>query len=463
MTPDYHGDKLKNKDLITVYITNYNYGRYIDQCIKSILNQTYKNIELIIIDDGSSDNSKENIKKYENNKKIKIIYQKNKGLNITNNIAINISTGKYIIRVDADDWLREDAISFLYNEIIKDKKIAMVFSNYYEVNSNGELQNEYRRYNFNKVKILDKPAHGACSLIDKRKLLTVGGYNENLNCQDGYDIWFKFISKYKIKHIKKSLFFYRQHSSSLSKNKKKILLARSKIYKSITKNQNNFHSLAVIAVRGPKYDINSNVFKKLKKKYLIDWTLEQITKSSISQIVIATPDIKVVEYVKKKYNSKKVQSYLRTDSTAELNTPIDRVILECFNKFKLNNKHFDCLMSVSIESPYRNYYDYDSMINVMKIFKTDSVVAVKQETDNFYKHFGSGLKILNDEKKLKLERNEIYRQVGKFYLIKKNLLKKKKTLPEGNIGHIVLDNDAALSLDTAEDWIKAKRVKINLN
>ena len=48
MTPDYHGDKLKNKDLVTVYITNYNYGRYIDQCIKSILNQTYKNIELII-------------------------------------------------------------------------------------------------------------------------------------------------------------------------------------------------------------------------------------------------------------------------------------------------------------------------------------------------------------------------------------------------------------------------------
>ena len=84
---------MKKKDLITVYITNYNYGNYIDQCVQSILAQTYKDIEVIIIDDGSNDNSKENLEKYEKNKKIKIIYQKNKGLNITNNIAIKVSTG----------------------------------------------------------------------------------------------------------------------------------------------------------------------------------------------------------------------------------------------------------------------------------------------------------------------------------------------------------------------------------
>ena len=53
------------KDLITAYITNYNYENYIDQCVKSILDQSYRNIEMIIIDDGSNDNSKENLKKYE--------------------------------------------------------------------------------------------------------------------------------------------------------------------------------------------------------------------------------------------------------------------------------------------------------------------------------------------------------------------------------------------------------------
>ena len=76
------------------------------------------------------------------------------------------------MRVDADDWLREDAISSLYKEIIKNKKIAMVFSNYYEVSSEGELQYEFKEYDFNKVKLLDKPAHGACTLIDKKIIIS---------------------------------------------------------------------------------------------------------------------------------------------------------------------------------------------------------------------------------------------------------------------------------------------------
>lgn len=226
---------MRNKELITVYITNYNYGKYIDKCIESVLSQTYKNIEILIIDDGSKDNSKRIIQKYAKNKKIKIVFQKNKGLITTNNIAVKLSNGKYIMRVDADDWLEKNAVEILYKEIKKDPKVAMVFSNYFEVNDYGNIITEYRRHNFKKIKILDKPAHGACSLIDKTKILLVGGYNENLTCQDGYDIWFKFINKFKVKHISKSLFYYRQHEKSLSKDQSKILLNRAKIFNSISK------------------------------------------------------------------------------------------------------------------------------------------------------------------------------------------------------------------------------------
>ena len=95
---------MQNKPLITVYITNYNYGKYINKAINSILNQTLKNFELIIIDDGSNDKSKSIIKKYSSHKKIITIFQQNKGLIATNNLAIKISRGKYIIRLEADDW-----------------------------------------------------------------------------------------------------------------------------------------------------------------------------------------------------------------------------------------------------------------------------------------------------------------------------------------------------------------------
>ena len=78
---------------ITVYITNYNYGHYIIKSIESILSQTEKSIEIIIIDDGSTDNSLTLLKSYSDNPSIKIINQKNKGLTVSNNLAIKLAKG----------------------------------------------------------------------------------------------------------------------------------------------------------------------------------------------------------------------------------------------------------------------------------------------------------------------------------------------------------------------------------
>ena len=229
----------------------------------------------------------------------------------------------------------------------------------------------------------------------------------------------------------------------------------------ITKKTKRFEALGIITVRGPNFDINSNVFKKLKGKFLLDWTLEQALRSKLSKIIISTPDKDVISYIRNKYKSSKIKIIIRENTSAALNTPIDKVILDSFKKFKTkNNKIYDAIMSISIEAPFRNYFFFDTMIDVMKIFKTDSVVAVKQETDNFFKHTGTGLKILNNNQILKLERNEIFRQVGKFYLIGKKLLKKKICLPSGNIGHIMLDDISAISIDNDQDWKKAERIKL---
>ena len=68
---------MKEKPLVTIYITNHNYGKFVKKAINSVLSQTYRNFELIIIDDGSTDNSKKIINKYKYNSKIKIFYQAN--------------------------------------------------------------------------------------------------------------------------------------------------------------------------------------------------------------------------------------------------------------------------------------------------------------------------------------------------------------------------------------------------
>ena len=83
-----------------MYITNHNYGKYITKAINSVLNQSMDNFELIIIDDGSKDNSKKIIDKFQKNKKIISVFQKNKGLTVSNNLAIRLSRGNiyYAIR-----------------------------------------------------------------------------------------------------------------------------------------------------------------------------------------------------------------------------------------------------------------------------------------------------------------------------------------------------------------------------
>ena len=96
--------------LISVYITNYNYERFIKKAIDSVLAQSFSDFELLIIDDGSTDDSKKIIESYSSNFKIKIIYQHNKGLNVTNNIAARAAAGKYIIRLDADDYFATNAL-----------------------------------------------------------------------------------------------------------------------------------------------------------------------------------------------------------------------------------------------------------------------------------------------------------------------------------------------------------------
>ena len=101
---------MKEAPLVTVYITNFNYGSYIKDAIESVLSQSFKDIELIIIDDGSSDNSKEIIERYMQLNYVRVIFQKNKGLNITNNIAMRLARGKYLVRLDADDYFRKDAL-----------------------------------------------------------------------------------------------------------------------------------------------------------------------------------------------------------------------------------------------------------------------------------------------------------------------------------------------------------------
>lgn len=115
----------KEIELISVIVPVYNAQEYIAECIKSVIEQTYKNLEILIIDDGSTDNSL-NICHNFNDERIKIYHNENKGLSFARQFGIDYSRGKYFVTIDADDWILPNYVESLYETIKKrDSDVAI--------------------------------------------------------------------------------------------------------------------------------------------------------------------------------------------------------------------------------------------------------------------------------------------------------------------------------------------------
>lgn len=114
---------------ISVVVPIYNSEKYLDKCIKSVLNQTFKQFELILVNDGSIDRSLEICKKYSNiDSRIKVINKKNEGSIITRQIGANEATGEYITFIDSDDWIANNTLETVVKEIEKNNSDVVVFN-----------------------------------------------------------------------------------------------------------------------------------------------------------------------------------------------------------------------------------------------------------------------------------------------------------------------------------------------
>ncbi len=117
--------------LVSIIIPVYNLENYIANCLDSILNQTYKNLEIICVDDGSKDGSAEIIRSYaENDSRIVYIYQENAGVSAARNNALDNIHGDYVMFVDGDDWLHRQAVEIL-TESIEEKQCNVVLADFY--------------------------------------------------------------------------------------------------------------------------------------------------------------------------------------------------------------------------------------------------------------------------------------------------------------------------------------------
>ena len=443
--------------LVSVYITNKNYGKYLDDAIKSVLKQKKKKKELIIIDDASSDKSYEIIEKYKNNKLLRLIYNKSsKGLIKSSNIAIKAAKGKYVIRLDADDYLDPNAISLMVNIIEKETSIALVYSDYYLIDEKKNILSLEKQIKREKNYLEDKPVLAACCLIRKSSIFSVNLYDERFNRQDGYDLWYKLIKDFKLKHIPLPLFFYRRHGTNLTKNQNKLFKTRTKILRKFSQKKKKIKSVivnCVIPVRGPSIDKFCNSLDKLNNKPLIFYTIDEAIKvSEFEKIIITTADLNLIKILKKKYKNK-ILFHKRSSHLSGQNLDYRESVLQALKKF--NKKSVDVLSIMTVENPFRKSFYITQAISNLIMHESDLVIGTIPDIENnYYKYSKKGIQLISNTKNniLKFEKNIILKEVGAF-----NIYNFKSYLENriNKITNIVLDDQDAYTILNKSDLITA--------
>lgn len=270
--------------LISVIIPCYNHENYVEECIESVLNQTYKNVELLVIDDGSIDSSPQIIKKLSTENNFYFESQINQGVSKTLNRAIELAASNLICIISSDDILCDTAVQTFVNKVIQQNFIfSVMFGDSYYIDENSEhiyinskkepihnLNNniypcfdtflDYYFYerkellNINYIgsyaSILEGNYIPVGIMLNKTLLKDAGGWDDSMKMED-YDLWLRMSKKLKFTYVHEVVSKYRLHSTSTTK------INKDQLYLDLIKTLKREHD----------YALESGIYHVWKKKY----------------------------------------------------------------------------------------------------------------------------------------------------------------------------------------------------
>lgn len=216
---------MMNSPKVSVIIPNYNYADYLDKTIESVFAQTHKNLEVIVVDDGSSDHSLKVLAKYQD--KIKIIQQENQGVSAARNHGATVSSGDYLAFLDADDLWMPEKLEKQINVIVNDK-VGFVHVGTQEFESRtGNILHVYDKGFSGKLQpdifVAQQSgnwviAGGSGMMIPRSVFEMVGGFDARLSTSADWDFFFRVATRYEVAFINDVLLQYRIHNSNMHSN-----------------------------------------------------------------------------------------------------------------------------------------------------------------------------------------------------------------------------------------------------
>ena len=365
---------------VSIIVTNFNYGKYIDRCIRSCLNQNYsvglknlkKDFEVIVVDDCSKDNSREKIRRFNKVKNFRYIFnKKNIGVAASANEAIRESKGKYFVRVDSDDFISSYLINILSYFLDENPNFFGVACDYYHVD---KFENKTKKIQSEKFPI-------SCGIMyNKKKFIKYGMYKKEFRHREEEELKIRLGEKYKIFNLPLPLYRYRMHTNNKTKSndylkdfKNKILdLSFDKLKKSKNKLLSNI--ILIIPARGNSKRFKSKNIFKLKNKPMIYYAIQAAKNSRFLKQIYVSSESKRIMNIASKYKVKIIKrpNYLSKDKVFKI-----EVIRHAVREIEKNKKKL-CSLVVSLQpnSPEVKSFQIDSAIKKLIENNLQEVITV---------------------------------------------------------------------------------------
>jgi glycosyltransferase involved in cell wall biosynthesis len=222
----------RKPDHISVVIPCHNYGRFLGEAIESVLNQTYRRFDLIVVDDGSSDNTKEVANRYSG---VRYLHQDHRGLSEARNSGLSEANGAYVVFLDADDRLLPCALEAGWKTLARHPECPLVFGCCSYIAPDGSSLARVQAY-CQSVRYIDMLSRNHIfnpgSVMYRRKIFDViGGFNSRVDPAADYELYLRISRQYPICSHAEPVVEYRLHPSNMSNNASAMLKATISVLK----------------------------------------------------------------------------------------------------------------------------------------------------------------------------------------------------------------------------------------
>jgi glycosyltransferase involved in cell wall biosynthesis len=207
-------ETMETPEKVSIILPTYNGAKYLRQSIDSCLTQTYKYLELIIVDDGSIDETSQIIRSYQDGRIKYVSHGENKRLPHALNTGFAMATGEYLTWTSDDNYYAEDAIESMLVLLQADKTIDFVYANYYTINDNGAVLQSVSVGPSKNLK--EYNCIGPCFLYRRKIYDVIGEYNPNALFAEDYEYWIRVFKRFRMQKLEESIYFHRLHPQSLT-------------------------------------------------------------------------------------------------------------------------------------------------------------------------------------------------------------------------------------------------------